>query len=77
MPGYSLKLLPILALSAVAFGLVYVYVGVNAIVLGAPGWGAAIVLFGLAGVALGVTFWRFSRRRRARLSPPGETPGPR
>jgi membrane protein implicated in regulation of membrane protease activity len=77
MPGYSLKLLPILALSAVAFGLVYVYVGVNAIILGAPGWGAAITLFGIAGVALGVIFWRFSRRRRAPFSPPGETPGPR
>ena len=77
MPGYSFKLLPVLALSAVAFGLVYVYVGVNAIVLGAPAWGAAIVLFGIAGVGLGVAFWRFNRRRRAVVSPPGETPGPR
>jgi hypothetical protein len=76
MPGYSLKLLPILALSAVAFGIVYVYVGVHAIILGAPAWGAAILVFGLAGVALGVTLWRLKQRRRA-VSPPGETSGPR
>jgi hypothetical protein len=78
MPGYSIKLLPALALSAVAFGAVYVYVGVNAIRLGAPGWGAAIVAFGLAGIALGITFWRLRRRRGAPpVSPPDGTPGRR
>ena len=77
MAGYSFKLLPLLALSAVAFGLVYVYVGVNAMLLGAPGWGAAIAGFGLGGVALGVTFWRLRRRRRSPVSPPGETREPR
>lgn len=77
MPGYSLKLLPALALSAIAFGIVYVYVGVNSIILGAPGWGAAITCFGLAGVGLGVILWRLRRRLRRGISPPDETPGPR
>ena len=77
MPGYSLKLLPVLALSAVAFGALYIYVGINAMLLGAPGWGAAITAFGAAGVALGVTFWRLRRRRRMAVNPPGERPEPR
>lgn len=77
MAGYSIKFLPFLAVGAIAFGGVYVYVGINTMVLGAPGWGAAITVFGLLGILLGVVLWRVRRRLASRLSPPGERPAPR
>ena len=77
MTGYSFKLLPFLALFSIAFGAVYTYVGVRTILLGAAGWGGAIIVFGIAGMALGVALWRARRLRSRAVNPPAGTPGPR
>ena len=58
MAGYSIKLLPYLAVAALLFGALFVYIGVNTIVLGAPLWGAGITVFGILGLLLAGGFWR-------------------
>ena len=74
MAGYSIKFLPLLAIAAFAFGAVYLYVGVNTIVLGAPVWGVAIAVFGLAGMSLGFLLWRLRRPRGGAVNPRAGTP---
>ena len=71
MSGYSVKLIPFLAVAAALFGSVFVYIGVNTILLGAPGWGAVIAVFGGTGILLAVALWRARQRLlRARERPP-------
>ena len=62
VPGYSIRLLPFLALAALAFGVMYVYIGVTTILLGAWAWGAIICGFGLIGILLALGFWRARQR---------------
>ena len=65
MPGYSIRLLPFIALAALAFGGMYIYIGITAMRLGAPGWGLTICAFGLLGILLAVGLW-IARRRLTR-----------
>ena len=61
MAGYSIKLLPYLAAAALLFGALFVYIGINTIMLGAPLWGAGITFFGVLGLLLSGGFWRARR----------------
>jgi hypothetical protein len=61
MAGYSIKILPYLAAVALLFGALFVYIGINTIVLGAPLWGAGITVFGMLGMLLAAGFWRARR----------------
>jgi membrane protein implicated in regulation of membrane protease activity len=68
LSGYSIKLLPFLAVAAALFGGVYFYIGINTMLLGAPGWGALIAIFGAMGVLLAVALWRMRKRLLRRAS---------
>ena len=57
-----IKLLPFLAVAAALFGGIFMYIGWNAYVGGAAGWGFGIGLFGLTGVALAAMLWRARTR---------------
>ncbi len=69
----AFSLFPVFALGALAFGLIFVYIGVEAARGGAPVHGTAIAVFGALGVALAVALWRTGRRVGAR--PDGQTRG--
>lgn len=58
----SLSLLPFIAAAALAFGAVFVWIGVMAAMGGAPAYGVAIAAFGAVGMALAVGLWRAARR---------------
>lgn len=73
MSGYSVKLMPFLAVAAALFGGVYVYIGINSMLLGAPGWGALITIFGAMGVLLAVALWRMRKRLGRRASEHGQS----
>ncbi|HYD52480.1 MAG TPA: hypothetical protein VEA99_07625 [Gemmatimonadaceae bacterium] len=60
------RLLPIIAIVAALFGALFLYIGWHSYSGGAPGWGLAIGLFGLIGVALAVGLWRSGTRLAAR-----------
>jgi len=57
-PRFVLYVLPAAAVFAAAFGAVYGWIGVLSLVNGAGWFGALLVVFGVAGVALGIALWR-------------------
>lgn len=57
-PRFVLFVLPAAAIFAVAFGIVYGWIGVKATLAGAGWFGALLIVFGIAGVALGLALWR-------------------
>ena len=61
MAGYSIKLLPYLAAATFLFGALFMYIGINTIVLGSLTWGAGITFFGVLGLLLAGGFWRARR----------------
>ena len=54
----SSDVLPAAAVFAVAFGAVWGWIGVRALIGGAGQFGVLLVVFGIAGVALGLALWR-------------------
>jgi ABC-type Na+ efflux pump permease subunit len=63
------KLLPLIALAAALFGMIFIYVGWHSYAGGAPGWGVAIGLFGLLGVAMAIALVRLGLRLRKAAGP--------
>lgn len=57
-PRFVLYVLPAAAIFATAFGAVYGWIGVKALFAGAGWIGGLFVVFGVAGVALGLALWR-------------------
>ncbi len=68
MRRMSAVFLPILSIIAAVFGLYYMYLGVQTAREGEKGAAAILVVFGFAGVALGMALWRVIRmlEQRAR-----------
>jgi hypothetical protein len=57
-PRFVYYVMPAAAIFAALFGAVYGWIGVKA-VLGGAGWfGVLLIVFGVAGVALGLALWR-------------------
>lgn len=57
-PKFVYYVLPTAGAMAVVFGIVYGWVGINALVHGG-GWVAGVlIVFGFAGVTLGLALWR-------------------
>ncbi len=57
-PRFIYYVMPAAAVFAAAFGVVYGWIGVNALIAGAGWFGVLLLVFGVAGVALGVALWR-------------------
>ena len=57
-PRFVYYVLPAAAVFAVAFGAVWGWIGVQALISGAVWFGVLLVVFGIAGVALGLALWR-------------------
>jgi len=57
-PRFVYYVMPAAAIFAAAFGVVYGWIGVNALIAGAGWFGVLLVVFGVAGVALGLALWR-------------------
>jgi hypothetical protein len=57
-PRFVYYVLPAAAVFAVALGAVWGWVGVQALIAGAGWFGVLLVVFGIAGVALGLALWR-------------------
>ena len=57
-PRFVLYVLPAAAIFAVAFGGVYGWIGVNSTLAGAGWFGVLLIVFGVAGIALGLALWR-------------------
>lgn len=57
-PRFVYYVLPTAAVFAVAFGAVRGWIGVRALIGGAGQFGVLLVVFGIAGVALGLSLWR-------------------
>jgi hypothetical protein len=57
-PRFVYYVLPAAAVFAVAFGAVWGWVGIRALIGGAGWFGVLLVVFGIGGVALGLALWR-------------------
>jgi hypothetical protein len=57
-PRFVYYVLPAAAIFAAAFGGIYGWIGVKALLGGAGWFGVLLIVFGVAGVALGLALWR-------------------
>jgi hypothetical protein len=57
-PRFVYYVLPAGSVFAVAFGAVWGWIGIKALIGGAGQFGVLLVVFGIAGVALGLSLWR-------------------
>jgi hypothetical protein len=67
-PRLVFYVMPAAAIFAAAFGAVYGWIGVKALIDGAGWFGVLLLVFGVAGIALGLALWRAWRMitKRAR-----------
>jgi hypothetical protein len=57
-PRFVYYVMPAAAIFAVAFGAIWGWIGIQALIGGAGRFGVLLVVFGIAGVALGLSLWR-------------------
>ena len=57
-PRFVLYVLPAAAIFAALFGAVYSWIGVQSLVNGSGWFGVLLLVFGIAGIALGLALWR-------------------
>ena len=57
-PRFVYYVMPAAAVFAVAFGAVYGWIGIRAVFGGAGAFGVLLLVFGIGGVALGLSLWR-------------------
>jgi len=67
-PRFVYYVMPAAAIFAAAFGVVYGWIGVNALIAGAGWFGALLLVFGVGGIALGLALWRAWRLLTKRAS---------
>lgn len=68
MKGLSLKLVPLIGVIAMLFGATYMYAGAKAVLAGDRMGGAFALVFGFAGLALGIALFRALRVLRAHVA---------
>ena len=57
-PRFVFYVVPATAVIAAVFGVVYGWIGVQALLAGGGWFGVLLVVFGFGGVALGLALWR-------------------